>query len=333
MRITLFDSLRHVDHPTTVTWDWPTTVAFLSQHRTYPTKESAPGFGPYELAVPSRKTENVKTMAMAVFDVDHHCTPDRLAQCRELLVADDLAQHWYTTHSHSETKPSWRLVLPLDADWEVDEGTWKQYRLTLISRYAIPADPAKCSSRAHFYFVPSCLPNPTLPPQVLTYDGLPIQRLALVRPATRIQVRVPEPKSEPADLASLRRSLRARVNKLRGAGYQVKANALESCLDGEPLAEHGSRNSTALIVAGILAFSFPDEPVTNLWLIMRESVLAMQAAGSSLTEANVIGMLERSRRNYYAAEARVAACAEAWEKDRRRFDESTPFIDVRMPRP
>lgn len=300
----------------------------LSKHTVTDTKSAAGGFGPYVLKYPERKDINVDRMTLAVFDVDYGATPETVQACRDLLVAADLAQHWYTTFSHTPEKQSWRLVIPLDAEWLVDKATWQRFRRSMISEYQIPADPKKCSGLSHFYYLPSCPPGAT--PEVVTFDGYPTARSAVVYPVTLSQpvdIPCPPEPTQPIDLRPFKTSLRARAKKLRGAGQVRKADALDACLDGRPLASHGERTTTSLSVAGTLAWAFPDEHPETLYRIMAPSVALMIAEGSSITKARVMKMLESARANYFKNKAEDEALRVGWGKGLRELVANTPEVD------
>jgi len=70
-----------------------------------------------------------------------------------------------------------------------------------------------------------------------------------------------------------------------------KGELLQRLLNGEPLAEHGRRNDSTTKVAGMLAYTLSDAPVSALLALMRPSLNAMVAAGSKLTEDAVERML------------------------------------------
>lgn len=318
MLLTWFPSLYDKATHQQLDLSWPEVVQQLSTHIRTQDKTKVPCFGPYGLVATTgqpgalnaisdnprvRHDSCVRSVTLAVFDVDTG-TATEVGTCDALLRDAHVARLWYTTHSHTHDKPSYRLLLPLTHPVPAD--SWPGFRLGVLRKFAVPANPDKCGGRSHCYFAPSCRPDAT--PRVWVGDGnfLDVNSVALVtdpRPKTRwgttegFTYRPPAEPEAPVDMLAVRTAVMARVRGLQRKGENHKARALEALLRGEPLAEKGSRNDTTLRCAGILAWAIPKASLGTLVSLMKPSVEAMISQGSSLTMDAVERMLETAMRS------------------------------------
>ena len=60
----------------------------------------------------TRKTENVTFMTGIVFDFDNKNDYVSIGTVLHHVKDKRIAYAWYTTHSHTESRPKWRLVIP-----------------------------------------------------------------------------------------------------------------------------------------------------------------------------------------------------------------------------
>lgn len=318
MQITWFPSLYDKSTHEILELEWPEVVHRLSTHIRAHSKDKVPCFGPYGLIAfkapgsPAGASEPqtavrhdscVQNLTLAVFDVDMGNAED-VARCDTLLRASHVARLWYTTFSHTADKPSYRILLPLTSP--VPSDAWPAFRLGVLRKFAVPADPMKCSGRSHCYFAPSCKPDAT--PRVLVGDGsfldvASITPVTEARPKTRwgstagFQYTPPAEPTGPVDILAIRSSVMERVRGLQRKGENRKASALVAMLAGEPLAQKGSRNEVTFKCAGILAWALPKASLGTLVSLMRPSVEAMISQGSSLTLDSVERMLETAMRS------------------------------------
>ena len=307
MHITYYPALTKVDQPEARELEWAALVHLLGFHTQTHTKESMSLFGAHVLRIPYRKDENVEAVTAAVFDVDDFSTDDpeaELAECRARLLAADLAQHWYTSHSHSPTKPSWRLLVPFTQALAPEH--WKKVRLALVERFAIPVDKAKCSGTSHAYFLPSCPVGSS--GEIITIDGLTLDPLAYTLPTNFREHLHPDLRNwsppadptEPVNLKPLKARLRGRMDRMEDSDRRKVW--VDRCLNGKALEDDGTRNTAACVVAGIIAYALPEQPIGVLYEILRPSVDAMVCLGSKVNEAKVRRMLESALRNKAAAD-------------------------------
>ncbi len=303
---------------------WDEVCARLSDHARVGAKLEAPGFGPYILRPPPtpcfkhpgaprdrphRCDDCVEAITLAVFDVDHGTcteqgrlnwlTPADLDICREKLNAAGLAQHWYSSFSHSPGRLSFRLVLPLSQP--VQPHNWKGFRKSLIEKYSIPADPKKCSGASHFYFLPATGESTYDFRQVETVKGVPVD--------AGIQVPKPSPlpiaKATDADIC-LAEEVTADIDALKGAiverayvwkrGPRHRRNGelLQKLVDGVALAEKGERDVMTNTACSLLAYTFSGHSLETYFSLVEPSLHAMQQDGSKLTEEKVRAMLKRA---------------------------------------
>src|SRR5215471_12928958 len=141
-------------------------VELLTERHVVPVKELAPGFSPtvyrehYEAHVVGedgrlrtfavdapaayRCTDAVAALTALVLDSDHHEPGwDELERTGNLIIA-------YTTWSHSEDDPRWRLVVPLAHPVPVED--WPAVWRAGVERFDPLADP-QCKDVSRFYFL------------------------------------------------------------------------------------------------------------------------------------------------------------------------------------
>lgn len=328
---TIYENLYDVEGPRPVCDDWPALVARFSLHLRTPDKYQAPVFGPHVLTdlprpcakhnstAPHRCNDSVATVTMAVFDADEGTAAD-------LATTDDLlgrtARLWYSSHSYrpDSSRPAFRLVIPLSRP--VPKGAWRNLRLQIATRFRVPANLVKCAAPSHAYFTPSCPPDAD--PVFDVHDGPPLEvdEFRVIEPPAEIAVDwepPPEPDG-PIDTGPLRTALERRIASLArrpDPRDQDKAQLLQNCLRGNALATHGNRNNATLLVAGMVAYAAPPgTPASVMHRVMRPSVDAMIAAGSTLTHTEVERMILSAMRNRADAEAREDGIRRLFEKVR-----------------
>lgn len=315
--LTLWPTLYDKDSHTTCLETWDEVCRRFGAHIRLQRKDQSSGFGPYILSPPPRPCNRhqdgvtrqtphrcdscVPGLTLAVFDADTG-TLEQIRACAQRLEADALAHLWYTTFSHTEYKPSYRLVIPLATP--VLPDAWASFRTEMIRLYGIPCDPKKCGGKSHFYYLPSCpegaeprtyvAPGRFLEPEKIVVNrARPVVRFANLDDFTW----EPPASTGPVDTAAIRKTLAQKISRLNRKGERGKAAALRACVDGEPLAEKGSRNETTFKVAGMLAWLLPGEPLSTFLWLMGPSVGAMQRAGSSVTLEATERMLLTAMRN------------------------------------
>lgn len=310
---TRFPSVTATDQPQRIETTWEEFVGSL-QHQRLADKLAAPMFGPYVLVGPRREDAGVKCLTMAVFDVDQGTALD-IAECDRRLEHLGIERVWYSSHSHTPgIHEAFRLILPLAHP--LDPRTWKAYRSALLEKFKIPADPKKCSGISHAYFLPSCPVSGE--PIFRRCSGREVDLVVATPPQTsRLRPLAASPginvdsrgATQPFDLTNVLNGLRQKVwglSRRKSPTDKEKAALLQKLLAGEQLAKHGSRDDTTSKVAGMLAWSFPEEPVEVLCAVMRPSVDAMIADGSKVTQGKVERMLLSSRAKYEEEQQRQA---------------------------
>lgn len=305
IRLTRYNRLFSVVPDGHETLTWPAVIATLSTHRPYATKDNAPGFGAHTLvAGGQRRIADVESVSLFVFDVDVG-TVDDILRTETLLRSAGIAAHFYSSYSYTpdHNTPPFRLVIPPDRPIHPDEYDF--LRAHLIERFAIPCDPKKCSSVAHFWFLPS---HPHGQQGVTeTLPGVPFPVDSVAPPALRLRHRAsgvrsrstdvtytppPEPSpDEPVDLTELRKKVAAHAKRVAIQGDKQKAEYLKRLLAGEALAEHGDRNNSLIVTTGSVTWTNPDTPLSHFVLLFRPSLESMMAAGSSLTYDDLERML------------------------------------------
>lgn len=327
MKITFWPSLKDIDTHTQTDMSWEEVCQMFSHHIQVPAKLVAPGFGPYKVRPPEfpcaghgtgrdgphRCDTSVEAITLAVFDVDHGTETadgrkgwlrkEDLDACKAKLNEAGLAQHWYSSFSHSPNHLSYRLLLPLSEP--ILPQNWKSFRRELIRQFAIPTDPKKCAGLSHFYFVPATGEHtfqyreaetiPGKPVNVQSFIGAQIpRRLSLPgMNVTDADIRLTD--ASPIDLAPIRDDVIEKAFIWRRAvKHRRKGELLQKVINGEPLADKGSRDATTNQACSILAFTFPGHSLETYYRLIEQSLIAMQLDGSKLTPEKVKSMLKRA---------------------------------------
>lgn len=311
---------------------WETLSGRLTDHQVVARKEDGYGWGPYRAVAPAggvcgrhakgpvsgphRCDACVEGIELAVFDVDVG-TWAEVDACDELLEAAGLHRCWYSSHSYrpEQERPSLRLVVPLEKP--VPANRWRSWRRAFARRYKVPADLNKCGGLSHYYYLPAH-PKGIVPvgdvagSRFLDPDELPSVVELSPREVSEhdAEWERPEAPSGPVDLAprwAIVAKYVASHGRKRNEDERRKAGWLRALSKGEPLADHGARNESSARTAAVLAFLLPDDPPEVHAAMMRPSVDAMIAQGSSLTHAEVERMVVSGLRKAHAAKAQDAA--------------------------
>lgn len=304
---TLWPSLTDTTNPTLRSATWNDFVAQHLKHKLYSAKHRAPGFGPYKLkyGATTRAEASVESISMAVFDADQGKDEKAIYNCTQLLDNKFIAYALYSSWSYPD-KPAFRLVIPFLLP--LDPYKWPSVRAALIEKFAIPAHPDQCKGASHFYYLPSTpdLSRP-LVNRITSGPYLDPNQYADWSTSTSFSVRPKDfefaPPAEPAKPENLN-VYRAWLTRRAKRDHDA-APLIEALLQGRALAESGERNDTTTRATGMLAWMFPDAPLSTLVRLIKPSVEAMQAEGSKLTWKQVESMFLRAmkRRAYKEAEA------------------------------
>lgn len=290
------------------------------RHVTLLDKLRAPLIGPYVLPQGGQRSDiHVSSLTLAIFDVDHNITPASLALCQGRL--GDVVHAWYTSHSHTPASPRYRLVVPLARP--LAAHLWPHTRARLIQDYAIPADPLTSSSKSHSYFLPSCPPgmesearswaagNKYLDLGAAASWSPPVIQPALVDYDEEDEGEA----ASPEQMTEYQALIAKRVAKLRRAS-DPRAEWLQACLDGGPLAQHGQRDRATLSVCALLTYTLPlSVSKASLWALIAPSIEAMRDEGSERlgTDEAAKVKIKYAVRRRLEAEARHTALLNAFD--------------------
>nr|BDT33753.1 virulence-associated E family protein [Myxococcus sp. MH1] len=233
---------------------WPELSAKLVAHRRSrcPTSpcprgcpaKNGPAWSPVDI-VERRRTENVRAVTVAVFDLDH-LSASQLS-CLDAVRNRGLAFAVHSTHSNRPPEDyCLRLVMPLSRP--VMPREWSAVREAAIRLLNLPADPAT-KDLARLYFLPDAPEG--VEPMALSGEGMPLDvdgLLAMARsglPATP-----PPPDASPTDLHELRALLR-RIRK------PEHVDLVRRALAGEPLAPVGGHDNALNALMSCAAFVLP----------------------------------------------------------------------------
>lgn len=217
--ISLFDSEKD-NQPGTESGTWPELCEELSKHEERPDK-SGPAWSPAVFRGNERSNDNVESISVAPFDVDHI----GLAELDRLLARLDQSGTRYLVHStHSHTPDAPRVRVVLDLSRSVLPTEWPRLWAASTAQFAIPADD-NARDAARLMFLPSHPPGATPlvrtgGTQALDVDEV-VTRFAEEPATTRAKVVGPThqlPGASPELLEGLRAELRALGQAVEGQG-------------------------------------------------------------------------------------------------------------------
>jgi predicted P-loop ATPase len=307
--------------PRVVDLSWPELSAQLTSHRRSqcPTSpclrgcpaKNGPAWSPVDI-VERRRTENVRAVTVAVFDLDH--LSESQFSCLDTVERHGLAFAVHSTHSNRPPDDyCLRLAIPLSRP--VLPREWAAVRQAAIRLLDLPADPAT-KDLARIYFLPD---SPvTVEPLALSGEGKPLDvdaLLALSRsglPATSPSpaASLPEPvDAGPADLFELRRLLR----RIRKPEHVL---IIRRVLAGEPLAAVGEQDNTLNALMSCAAFVLPlDTPEAAIVELFRPSFAATdwQEGTDHLCEQALLKLRRHRERRKARDAVRLAENRAIWE--------------------
>lgn len=237
MKLSAFSGTGSAVTPLDVSWE--EFVRDLFPHRAIENKETAPSFSftEFQPGTP-RRNENAIAMHGVCLDFDH-LTYEQIPA----LVAKAKAQRCalYTTHRHGlNGEIRLRLVIPF-----IDPAPSKDHvRIYESWGYHFGATwDDSCKRPASLFFVPTHPPTPYAPPSYEIFDG-PIVRAKthLVNNPTRDMIK----------------ALAVGLSRSKDPERRQLAASIKAVVKGEPYAEEGSRNNTAVLIVRALQDVFPD---------------------------------------------------------------------------
>lgn len=319
MLVAFYDSAQD-NTPHVVELSWPELSAKLTTHRLSkcPTTpcvrgcpaKNGPAWSPVDI-VERRKTENVRAVTVAVFDLDH-LSAEQLA-CLDTVERHGLAFAVHSTHSNRPPDDyCLRLALPLSRP--VLPREWAAVRQAAIRLLDLPADPAT-KDLARIYYLPDTPEG--VEPLALSGEGRPLdvdELLALSRsglPATSPTLSSPAAIVDegPADLYELRALLR-RVRKPEHVAI------IRRVLAGEPLAPVGEQDNTLNALMSCAAFVLPlSTPEAAIVELFRASFAATdwQEGPEHLCEQALMKFRRHRERRKVRDAERLAENRAIWE--------------------
>ncbi|NTX17730.1 DNA primase [Myxococcus sp. CA056] len=267
MRVALYENAQD-NTPKGVDLSWPELSAKLVVHRRSqcPTSpcvrgcpaKNGPAWSPVDI-VERRRSENVRAVTVAVFDLDH-------LNAQQLSFLDSVERNGlaYALHStHSNRPPDdycLRLAMPLSRP--VLPREWPSVREAAIRMLGLPADPAT-KDLARIYFLPDA--PMSAEPFALSGEGAALDVDALLemsRSGLPAHANLSAPVGAPADLYELRALLR----RIRKPEHLV---IVRRVLAGEPLAPVGGQdtalNALMSCAAFVLPLSTPESAIVELF--------------------------------------------------------------------
>lgn len=320
MHVAFYESAQDTS-PRVVDLSWPELSAQLTSHRRSqcPTTpclrgcpaKNGPAWSPVDI-VERRRSENVRAVTVAVFDLDH--LSESQLSCLDAVERHGLAFAVHSTHSNRPPDDyCLRLAIPLSRP--VLPREWAAVRQAAIRLIDLPADPAT-KDLARIYFLPDTPVG--IEPLALSGEGAPLdvdELLALSRsglPATSpgIAALPPEPvDAGPADLYELRALLR----RIRKPEHVL---IIRRVLAGEPLAPIGEQDNTLNALMSCAAFVLPlSTPEAAIIELFRPSFAATdwQEGTEHLCEQALFKLRRHRERRKTRDAARLADNRAIWE--------------------
>ncbi|ADO68713.1 virulence-associated E family protein [Stigmatella aurantiaca] len=319
MRVAFYESAQD-NIPRVEELSWPELSARLTSHRrsqcpTTPCVRGCPAkngaaWSPVDI-VERRRTENVRAVTVAVFDLDH-LTETQLS-CLDAVEQRGLAFAVHSTHSNRPPEDyCLRLAIPLSRP--VLPREWAAVRQAAIRMLGLPADPAT-KDLARIYFLPDTPVG--LEPLALSGEGMPLDvdaLLALSRSGLPAASPTLAPHLEPVDAGP------ADLYELRGLLRRVRKPEhvvlLRRVLAGEPLAPVGEQDTTLNALMSCAAFALPlDTPEAAVVELFRASfaATAWQEGTEHLCEQALLKLRRHRERRKVRDEARMAENRSIWE--------------------
>ncbi|NNB91573.1 virulence-associated E family protein [Corallococcus exiguus] len=251
MKVAFYESAQD-NTPRVEDWDWTRLRALLTTHRRSKCPQTpcpgrcpaknGPAWSPVDIGE-RRGNDFVHAITLAVFDLDH-LTPEQLAPL-EVLERDGYAYALHTTHSHRPPDFCMRLVMPLSRP--VLPREWPAVRAAALVMLRIPADPAT-KDLSRLYYLPDtpegaeCFAESAV--------GKPLDVASLLAPS-RASIAPASPLAT-VDMQHLATLLRRHA---RPENKPLVGRALR----GEPLAPHGSQDTSLQQLMSTVAFCLPND--------------------------------------------------------------------------
>jgi len=102
----------------------------------------------------TRGKDNVEFMTGVVFDFDNKNDYVSIGTVLNHVKDKRIAYAWYTTHSHTESRPKWRLVIPFASPLPVSEWLPVYQQCVVMIGNPPGIDHAACKDVAHMWFPP-----------------------------------------------------------------------------------------------------------------------------------------------------------------------------------
>ncbi len=256
----------------------------------------SPGF------IPSGKTrlkENVESLDLAVFDIDHITEP-QLAVMHDGLLESGHEFYLHSTHNHlPPDDQSFRLVIPFTR--AITPAEWKQIWFAITRKFNLPADKAtRDPCRLSFFpralrgrpFVNVHQEGTLIDPKDLLLENAKFSREQATAPKQREQI---EPGA--VNLDELKSRLRKYDPQEDPDGE--KKEIVRRILDEEPLAMKGSRGYTTLRAGAIVGALVPlGTPFEAAFELLRPAVSKIQLLPGDKDDSNVEAWTNQVRRGF-----------------------------------
>jgi KaiC/GvpD/RAD55 family RecA-like ATPase len=156
--LNLFDGV-HGTQPLPTALSLEELAEFLApQHPPFVTREERKARQLFSMNIykedTTRGKDNVEFMTGVVFDFDNKNDYVSIGTVLNHVKDKRIAYAWYTTHSHTESRPKWRLVIPFASPLPVSEWLPVYQQCVVMIGNPPGIDHAACKDVAHMWFPP-----------------------------------------------------------------------------------------------------------------------------------------------------------------------------------
>jgi KaiC/GvpD/RAD55 family RecA-like ATPase len=156
--LNLFDGV-HGTQPLPTALSLEELAEFLApQHPPFVTREERKARQLFSMNIykedTTRKTENVTFMTGVVFDFDNKNDYVSIGTVLNRLKDKRIGYAWHTTHSHTESRPKWRLIIPFASPLPASEWLSVYQQCVVMIGNPPGIDHAACKDVAHMWFPP-----------------------------------------------------------------------------------------------------------------------------------------------------------------------------------
>lgn len=149
MKITALENIRKTNNPYTADYNFTDLARFITYRRRKAEKKNLPCWSPAEFDGEGVKSQHVKHVTCAVYDIDEGTKFD------DHILFKEYQYIAHTSYSHTVKNNKWRLIIPLaqPVEKKLWPYAWKQLN-ALFKKITSAAADAACKDARRFYYLP-----------------------------------------------------------------------------------------------------------------------------------------------------------------------------------